>query len=327
MRSSYGRVALPMILAVLLCGAADDPPPRKPAGDPIGERLARARADYRAKSEVLAKLVLDELARAEAAARKARDFAGVERIKAEREIFRSDGTLPTVVPAREYRRRIAKPREMLLRALSQASVDDLRAGKDADASRLRKEIAHQRAIWETVSRIGRPFIWGPPDIWSHDGDELILTRPTEVPTGVSFGNADLSDYNVHFEVRPLGGPGWFAGLFHAGDGRWCAFDVGINDRKGVMVNAVHDGHLARLAEMRDPPQIHFNTWYTVEIVVRGSEFRCFLNGVECFQGADARFTRGRVGFCTSRLSARLRRIEVTAPDGTILFRGLPRPPG
>ena len=70
-------------------------------------------------------------------------------------------------------------------------------------------------------------------------------------------------------------------------------------------------------------------WYTARVHVRGNHFVCSIydshNGTETrvFDVYDDRHPRGRVGLQTFGASFRFKNIKVTAPDGRVLWEGLP----
>ena len=187
----------------------------------ISKELAEAKESYKTKVKGLAGLVTKELDRIEASSRKAGSFELLEKIKNERIDFERDGTIPTVIPAKEYRRRLERPRDVLRKAFLKARSDYTRARLDVEAERVMKELANLQAVWNTVSFLGRPHYWGPPDIWAHDGDELVMTRPPDEGAGVAFGTAELRDFDMHFQAKAVGGPGWFCMMFHEDDGNFC----------------------------------------------------------------------------------------------------------
>src|SRR5262249_45296287 len=56
---------------------------------------------------------------------------------------------------------------------------------------------------------------------------------------------------------------------------------------------------------------------------RGNTFECFLNGVSICQFTEPFHPRGCVGLRTYENAAEFRDIKVTAPDGKVLWEGLP----
>src|SRR5262249_46328198 len=69
-------------------------------------------------------------------------------------------------------------------------------------------------------------------------------------------------------------------------------------------------------------------WYTVRVRVRGNMIQCFLKGaakellVFNFED-DGSHPKGRVALRTSWAAFRFKNIRVTAPDGKVLWEGVP----
>src|SRR5262245_9487210 len=78
--------------------------------DPILDKLDAAGSAYSEKVDKLRADLVKSLEKREAAAVKAGDKKGLDRIKAERKAFESVGTLPSVVPTVEYQKAIRKAR-------------------------------------------------------------------------------------------------------------------------------------------------------------------------------------------------------------------------
>ncbi len=64
-------------------------------------------------------------------------------------------------------------------------------------------------------------------------------------------------------------------------------------------------------------------WYTARVKVRGSHFECYVDEVKLVDFDDDRHPNGCVGLRTWNSAYRFRNIKVTAPDGAILWEGLP----
>src|SRR5262245_22501659 len=88
--------------------------------------------------------------------RGAKKFDALEKIKGERAAFEEDGSLPTVVPAKEYRRRLTKAREVLRKAYVDARSDYTKDRRGTEAERVCKELVQLEAIWAMMSLIGKP---------------------------------------------------------------------------------------------------------------------------------------------------------------------------
>jgi len=310
-------------IGLLLCASVD-----VPSGKAIGDALDRARSEYRAKSRELAGLVVKEMDRADAAARKARNLKAVEKIKAERREFEINGTLPTVVGAKEYRRQIARARKVLKDAYTKAVGDYVAARLDTDAERTRLEMEMRQALWSSVSVLGNPSIVGTREAPDYRGNELALTDPTSPYCVVMLGTAELTDYDLKFQARFVGGAGYIAVRFHdTGASDFCAFDVGLEDRKRNRLVVDSKGNFGVLKDAINPAPLEYNRWYDVGLAVRGPEFHCFIDGVKCLEGVDARFHKGSIGIGTLKAAVHFRNFEVTLPDGKTLLRGLPKLPG
>jgi hypothetical protein len=77
-------------------------------------------------------------------------------------------------------------------------------------------------------------------------------------------------------------------------------------------------------------QLLEHRWYTARVKVRGSHYECFVNDgdkeVRLVDFDDDRHPNGCVGLRTWNAVYRFKDIKVTAPDGTVLWEGLPEIP-
>ena len=64
-------------------------------------------------------------------------------------------------------------------------------------------------------------------------------------------------------------------------------------------------------------------WYPIKIKVRGSNFECYVDDSLVFEESNSSFSHGRIGITTRGNQTRFRKIKVTAPDGKLLWEGLP----
>src|SRR5207245_8337726 len=105
-----------------------------------------------------------------------------------------------------------------------------------------------------------------------------------------------------------------------------SFYVGSYGNAGSELCFLHEGHWGRKPGMYRGGGISRGEWYDVRIEVRGDRFRCFLNSELLFTSQDERFQSGRVGLRPWGSASRFKDIKVTAPDGTLLWNGLPELP-
>ena len=162
--------------------------------------------------------------------------------------------------------------------------------------------------------------------WKIEGDELVQSSLARGATLV-FGDPNWSHYDFKFKAQSTGGTHGFKAKFHwTGPGNSCEFAVGNYFNKYDDVSFESIGRWGRPSGMIRPGRVEFLRSYDVRVEARGSEFRCFLDGTQIFQGRYDGFTAGRVGLATWDNTAQFSDIEVTTPDGRTLWRGLPVPP-
>ena len=161
--------------------------------------------------------------------------------------------------------------------------------------------------------------------WSIDGTDLVQTSLTD--SSLFFGNPDWTDYDFSYETRtdPAEGSALQGGsaMFRRQDSaNYHAFVPGMYYGKWNEVNRTEGGKWVRdVTSKRSDYEV--GKWHTVAIRVRGDQFRCSLDGEVLFDYRDARFPKGAVGLGVWKSVARWRNLRVTAPDGAVLFAGLP----
>ena len=176
-----------------------------------------------------------------------------------------------------------------------------------------------------------PVVAGPaPEVrggaWKVEGDELVQSSLARGAT-LLFGEPWWSSYDFKFRAMSTGGTHGFKAKFHAmSRGNACEFALGNYFNKYHDLSFESIGRWGRADQMLRPGHIEPLRWYAVRLEVRGAEYRCFLDDALLFQGRFDPFTAGRVGFATWDNTAKFRDIEVTAPDGRVLWRGPPVPP-
>ncbi len=175
------------------------------------------------------------------------------------------------------------------------------------------------------SFFGRPFFVRGQ--WAIENDELVqptLAMGDERPL-VVFGEETLSNYDLSLEAKKTDGDQAVGVYFHwLGPGQNREFCRGGN--LGIDFSYHHNGKWGREAGNWKRLNFASNRWYSLKVEVRGAAFRAYLDGVLQFEQTDARFTHGRICLFTNNAAARFRRIKVSAPQGKVLFEGLPELP-
>jgi hypothetical protein len=158
--------------------------------------------------------------------------------------------------------------------------------------------------------------------WSREGDELVQAESNS-PVCLIFGDVEWTDYDFSCEAMRVTGPNGFVIIFRAPDKfNWEGFAVGTwnNQRHGW--TSLRENVGTGLKQSRNAG-VNANEWHKVRVGVRGQRCQCFLDEELLFDFTDQMQARGAVGFRTWATSARFRNIKVTAPDGKVLWEGVP----
>jgi serine/threonine protein kinase len=168
------------------------------------------------------------------------------------------------------------------------------------------------------------FIDGGP--WRVQGDELVQTDPKPGFSHLLFGDSEWDDYDFSVDTMCVGGE--------------------VRIQLALFVRSTTNFYLFGL--FRYSCQLEFQSpfkklatynvglvngiWYTVRVRVRGNLIQCFLKDGDKelllfnFED-DGSHPKGRVGLRTSYAAFRFKNIRVTAPDGKVLWEGVPDLPG
>lgn len=166
--------------------------------------------------------------------------------------------------------------------------------------------------------------------WKVEGNEIVQSKPGGIAV-LLFGDSEWTDYDVTIETLTTGGQTKSEGgnlLFRATSAHdYLAFALG--GYGGTFNEAFYftDGNWGRNVPPR--PTVHeTERWYKVRVQVRGSRIQCWQDGREWFDFENTRFPLGRIGLSTwnSNSPVRWRNLRVVAPDGNLLWEGLPELP-
>ena len=99
--------------------------------------------------------------------------------------------------------------------------------------------------------------------------------------------------------------------------------MGVNNNKQDDLGFVDQGKWGQNSANSKAGGIAVDRWYAVKIEVRSGTFRCFVDNELQFNQTDPRFTHGQVRIRLWGVAARFRHIQVTDPNGKVLWEGLP----
>jgi hypothetical protein len=141
--------------------------------------------------------------------------------------------------------------------------------------------------------------------------------------GLFFGDVDWTDYDFSCDAMRVTGPNGFDLMFRATDKyNWYIFTLGVWNNSKYSWESVNEFSNTGFKGARDAG-VNANQWYSVRVSVRGPHCQCFLNDELIFDFTDRDHLRGAVGFRTWDTQVRFRNIKVTAPDGKLLWKGVP----
>ena len=167
--------------------------------------------------------------------------------------------------------------------------------------------------------------------WHLDGDQLVQTlkRPHQE---MVFGDVRWTDYDFTVDAMRIGRGDSFTLFFRRPDRdarqNQYAFDVAGGGNRQTWADIFDKGKIETVQHRKY--QLVEHRWYTARVKVRGSHFECFVNDgdkeVRLVDFDDDRHPNGCVGLRTWNAEYRFKDIKVTAPDGTVLWEGLPTIP-
>jgi ribosome maturation factor RimP len=154
---------------------------RAQAADPVRVRLDNAKASYVEEIESQRKALVDALDRKEESARNAGNKKLVDQVKAEREAFLNNGTLPKAVPTTAYTKSMSQAKVKVEAAFVAAVKEYVMAKQDAEADAVEKERKDFLANPRTTSDLDRLLVKN--SVWS--GPKHNDPSP-KVPKGATF---------------------------------------------------------------------------------------------------------------------------------------------
>jgi Domain of Unknown Function (DUF1080) len=158
--------------------------------------------------------------------------------------------------------------------------------------------------------------------WLREGDELVQTG-SNPGVCLIFGDVEWTDYDFSCDAMRVNGPNGFDIIFRAPDKyNWEVFAVGTWNNTRHAWASLNENVGTPLKQSRNAG-VNANEWHKVRVSVRGSRCQCFLDDIRLFDFTDQNHLRGAVGFRTWATKARFRNIKVTAPDGRVLWEGVP----
>jgi Protein kinase domain/Domain of Unknown Function (DUF1080) len=164
--------------------------------------------------------------------------------------------------------------------------------------------------------------------WRIVGDELVADSGAHM--NMKFGDPNWSDIDFAYQCRLDNAAAVATGTTRSdGHGRWVSLALGFQgDKKEHCELYFHRSSeqnkwLAKNSQARPMP-VEVGRWYQVLISCRGSDFTATVDGKQMAHMKRPDFPQGCVGFNVNKQGVvRFTNIKVTAPNGAVLWEGLP----
>lgn len=255
----------------------------------------------------------------------------IERIAGQRRLLVERNELPESAPERLVRK-IAVAHERLRRAYRDAVAACLAESQDDRARQLRDELAalerSPHGVMESMQRCPPPESTGD---WRVVGDELRTESTSGTGKFIDFGDPSWTDYDLEAEVL-VERQGELSLTFRVRDGNYwkldfCAFQAKDNLDLLAAVKGEYRWKHASRRWMPGAIALEFGRWYSVRVQARGETVEVFLDGKLRATSQHPELISGRIGAYThGSAQGRFRGFRVTAPDGKLLWHGVPRSP-
>jgi serine/threonine protein kinase len=173
--------------------------------------------------------------------------------------------------------------------------------------------------------------------WRVEGEDLDQTDSDPSSGELLFGDAAWTDYDFSVTAKLVSTGDRFSLLFRSPD-PVNAYDFAMADNpfevavagNGSKTCDLYARAPSRLRTLKSYDlRLRNGAWYVANVTVRGNRLTGSLydthSGTETgvFDILDDRHSRGRVGLQAAGSSVRFKHIKVTAPDGKVLWEGLP----
>lgn len=164
--------------------------------------------------------------------------------------------------------------------------------------------------------------------WSVVDDELKVVSDVGRGQRVEFGDPNWTDYDVQAELK-IEKQGELSLIWRAHEGNFWKFDFcafGGKDNLDLLaaVQGEDRWHHPSRRYMKNALPVEIGRWYHIHVRPRGDTVEVFVDRNRVAESRHEKLPRGRVGAYTyGNSAAGFRKLKVTAPNGEVLWSGLP----
>jgi hypothetical protein len=160
--------------------------------------------------------------------------------------------------------------------------------------------------------------------WKIEGDELVQTKAVGNFIPLSFGGLEWADYDFSVRIKSQDRGMVFVAVRDRADRGCYVYKLGTGMFPEEELTLAYRTNAAIAS--RSTSGLPSDRWHDVRVSVRGDRIRCFLNGKQIFDVSDSLNPNGAVYLRSWKVPCRFRDIKATAPDGKVLWEGLPELP-
>jgi serine/threonine protein kinase len=169
--------------------------------------------------------------------------------------------------------------------------------------------------------------------WQVAGEVLIqqvVVQDGNTPAFLNFGDYSWQEYDLRLKAMKTAGENGFIISFDIPRSnkltQWC---IGLKGNRESYVESIEflpTGMQSTRRAGPKPIRVVDHRWYDIHLKARGNRVECFLDGDSQFHFTDADRRGGRFGITCLRMAAMFKDLEITAPDGSVLWKGPPKLP-
>jgi serine/threonine protein kinase/formylglycine-generating enzyme required for sulfatase activity len=193
-----------------------------------------------------------------------------------------------------------------------------------DASSQKKSGDGPSAVVQSSTSINRAPQYRTKGDWKLEAGEFFQESPQR--SLILFGDPQWTDYDIEVEAMSHGardGHGIIL-LYRARDySNYQNLEVGGGNASVTEASSFQKGEWSRIPGCFLKTPHEHERWYQIKIEARGPRIRCWVDGKNLLTYRQDDLLQGMIGFASGNALVRWRKLQVTGPDGRVLWEGFP----